>query len=72
MSSCYQGHTNSNEKERNATNSEMQSNTNYYYFEYYGGQKMGRMVNQNRLHDMLINEGDEYGIRYKQMPIRQS
>jgi hypothetical protein len=30
------------------------------------------MVNQNRLHNMLINEGDEYGIRYKQMPIWQT
>jgi hypothetical protein len=55
MSPCYQGHTNNNEKEKNATKNEMQSNTKHE-FEYFKGQ-VGRTMNQDRLDKMLKNEG---------------
>jgi hypothetical protein len=61
MSPCYQGHIDNNEKEKNATKNEMQSNTKHK-FEHFKRQGAGRTTNQDRLNKMFKNEGDEYGI----------
>lgn len=64
MSPCYQGHIDCNEKERNATKSEMQSSAKHK-LECFKGQGVGRITNQNIFDKMIKNKGDEYGIGHK-------